>query len=152
MATLLGTDTYAGQVSALQGAKPDGQKTRGDISSFEGQYTFLGTENSGDVLPIINLPAGAILHPDSIRVISEGIGGTGVVFNKIGDAGDDDRYSATNVALTAAGIVTVTPTNAIMLNPYVIEEANRTILAALSGTLPATAGKKITFRGIYRMP
>jgi hypothetical protein len=111
--------------------------------------TVDATEAAADVINIIDLPAGAELVPDLMKVANDGAGGTSVVISKIGDAEDDDRYSATNIALTAAGNVSVTPTNAIVVTPFKITETTKTIKATLAGTLPMTAGKKIVFKVPY---
>ncbi len=111
--------------------------------------TVDATEAAADVINIIDLPVGARLVPDLMKVANDGAGGTSVTISKIGDAEDDDRYSATAVALTAAGNVAVTPTNAISVTPFTITETTKTIKAVLAGTLPMTAGKKIVFKVPY---
>ena len=156
MATLLGTDTYQkqGAFPTNRAAAPSGQSVTGELMEFSGTYTCTGAEASGDVIPLVKLPIGAILRPSLMRVSTDAIGGTSAVFTKIGDAGDDDRYSATSLALTAAQTETaVTPTNAIAVTPFQVDtEANRAILATMTHSGAPTAGKKIFVRGQFRMP
>jgi hypothetical protein len=115
-------------------------------------YTTTGAEAAADVLEIGDLPAGAQLIPGLSRVVSEGVGGTTATIAKLGDASDDDRYSATAIALTNAGIVTVTPTNAIALTPYTITADTRRIKGVLGlAAGPVTAGKKVRIELIYKM-
>jgi hypothetical protein len=152
MATLLGTDLYRKETAGIQSALPAGQNLTGEHMQFQGTYTILGTEAAADILPIVKLPIGAQLT--SLLVSTDAIGGTTVTFTGIGDAGSAQRYSSTAIPLTAAQSETaMTKTNAICVTPFTIDtDANATILAVFGGTLPATAGKKITFRGFFRMP
>lgn len=112
-------------------------------------HIVTAAEAAADVLNIVILPEDSYLVPDLMKVANDGAGGTSVTLSKIGDAVDDDRYSTTAVALTAAGFITVTPTAAIRVTPFQITETTRTIQATLAGTLPMTAGKKILFRVPY---
>lgn len=133
--------------------RANGFETSAGLQVLTATYTTVGTEAADDVISIADLPVGAVLIPSLSRVISEGIGGTGATAATIGDASDVDRYSATAVALTAAGIVAVTPTAAIALTPHVITEATKRITATLalaSGSI--TAAKKIRFELVYKMP
>jgi len=156
MATLLGTDTYQKQ-AASQGnpaARPNGQLTSGETVQFFGTYTCTGAEVTADVVPLFKLPIGAILYPGTMRISTDAVGGTSVVFTQIGDAGSAGRYSGTSIPLTAAQTETaVTPTNAIAVTPFAVDtEANRTVLATMTHSGAPTAGKKIVVRGFYRMP
>ena len=152
MATLLGTDTYQKQVSTNPGARPNGQLVSGEMFEFFGTYTCTGAEVTADVIPLIKLPIGAILRPGSVRISTDAVGGTSVVFSKIGDAGDDDRYTATSVALTAAGTeLSLTLVNANVVAPFTIDSAaNQTVLGTMTHSGAPTAGKKIVIRGLYR--
>lgn len=152
MATLLGTDTF--QRQTVKPALALGRETSVDIREVVGTYTCTGAEVTGDIVPLFKLPIGAILIPKEMFVSTDAVGGTSVVFSKIGDAGDDDRYSATSVALTAAQTDTqVTPTNAIAVTPFTVDtEANQTVLATMTHSGAPTAGKKIFVRARYRLP
>lgn len=152
MATLLGTDTYQKQASTNPAARPDGQLVSGDIAEITGTYTILGTEASGDVLPLFKLPIGAVLR--DMYVTTDGVGGTSVLFSEIGDAGDADRYATTDIALTAAAIETkMTARNTNALAPYAVASAaNQTVTGTITHSGAPTAGKLIVIRAQYRMP
>lgn len=156
MAALLGTDLYQKQAASPKNpaARPNGQSVSGELVEFSAKYTILGSETSGDTLPIVTLPIGAILRPSSMQVSTDGVGGTSVVIASIGDAGSATRYSSTSVALTTAATNTaVTEAAANALAPYAIaSEANRTVVATITHSGAPTAGKLIVIRGLYRMP
>ena len=119
---------------------------------FEAIYTTTGAEAANDTIDFYDLPMGAMFVPEESRFITDGAGGTGVTFSKLGDALVDNRYSTSAVALTAAGIVTLTPIGANLLARYKVAAGGQTIRGTLSGTLPMTAGKKIMLSGKYRFP
>lgn len=154
MAKILGTLTAQRQASKDPAVKPEGQLIAGTIVSFEGQYVCTGAEVTEDQFDIILLPIGAILLVDELKVTSEGVGGTTVIINKLGDAGDDDRYSSGNVAITAAGVnLAFVETNANALDRFKVDtEANQAIVTSVEHAGAPVAGKKVTFRGKYRMP
>ena len=119
---------------------------------FEAAYTTTGTEVANDTIDFFDLPIGAIFIPEESRVVTDGAGGTGVTFSKIGDPLVDNRYSTGSVALTAAGIVVLTGLGANLLARYKVAAGGQTIRGTLTGTLPMTAGKKIVMHGKYRFP
>ena len=138
-------------ISAKQ--RPSGFEVGVALLCLTATYITTGTEAATDVIDIGEIPAGAQLVPSLSRVISEGIGGTGATIAKLGDATVDNRYSTTAIALTAAGVVAVTPTNAVALIPYTVTPETTRIKATLalaSGSI--TAGKRVRFELIYRMP
>lgn len=144
--------TYAAQIDGNPRNRIDASVGCGETRLLEVEYKVLATEASGDILKLYQLPAGAVVLPEKTVVFSEGIGGTSVTLTKIGDQGDDDRYSATAVALTAAGIVNVTPaTFATPPNRVVIDSTNNVLQATLGGTLPATANKRFVVQVTYRL-
>ncbi|HWL54281.1 MAG TPA: hypothetical protein VNQ90_17710 [Chthoniobacteraceae bacterium] len=133
-------------------ARPLGYETGASLLRLTATYTATGDEAAGDVIEIGELPIGAELVPNLCTVISEGLGGTTGTITKLGDAEDDDRYSATAIALTAAGIVNVTATNAAALTPYRVTEETKRIAGTIglaSGSF--TAGKKVRFQLVYVM-
>lgn len=148
------TDIYAGQVSINVKDRVEGQRVTGDMRSFIATYTTTGAEVAADIINIVQLPVGAVLNADSLRVSTDGVGGTGCTFSKLGDAGDDDRYSATAVALTAAGTnLAVTGVNANAIAPFAVTKDTNVVqgtIALSSGSV--TAGKKVVVRGNFRMP
>lgn len=130
----------------------DAQYSNREDRAFEAIWTILGTEAVGDFIEFFDLPIGAYFLPEESRFISDGIGGTSVTFTKIGDLVDDDRYTATAIALTAAGIVAITPIGANLLDRFKVAAGSQTIRGVLGGTLPATAGKRVKLIGKYRLP
>jgi hypothetical protein len=137
------------QIAPNLGVRLAGRKLSSMLLYATITHTVTATEAATDVINIVDLPVGSYLVPDLMRVANNGAGGTSVVISKLGDASDDDRYSATSIALTAAGNIAVTPTNAIAVTPFAITETTQTIKAVLAGTLPMTVGKKITFKVPY---
>jgi hypothetical protein len=149
----LNTDIYAGQIGNVRD-RVEGQKVTGDTKSFTVIYTTTGTEAVGDVLNIVALPIGSILHPEALRVSTDGVGGTTATLATIGDAGSANRYSSTAVGITSAGTaVTVTPQNAVSITPYAVTKDTNVVQATLGLASGAfTAGKKVLIRGAFRMP
>lgn len=118
----------------------------------ESRYTMTGAEAAGDVINIMNLPVGAQVKPELCRVINEAVGGTGTALSKIGDVGDDDRYSATSISLTSAASTGVTPVGALT-NAYVIQAGNETLKATVAlSSGNTTAGKIVIFQIAYLLP
>jgi hypothetical protein len=102
---------------------------------------------------VITLPVGAVVLPENCRYAYEASGGTGTAISTLGDAGDDDRYSATSVTITSAGTTAVTPVTDRVLTRYEVTASTNTVIAKLglsSGSV--TAGKKIKFVIGYRLP
>jgi hypothetical protein len=145
------SDFYANQVNELVRNRNASNVANGEIRSATLEYKFLGTEASGDTLKLGRLDPGVTVIADEIKFLSEGIGGTTVTFTKVGDQQTDNRYTTTAVALTAAGIVAITPVVATTIPEVVItKDVNDVIQGTLGGTLPATAGKRIWVRVRYR--
>jgi hypothetical protein len=70
----------------------------------------------------------------------------------LGDSSDDDRYSATSVAVATAANTAVTPI-AGLANTYAVTADTNTIVGTVALTSGnTTAGKKIAFRLVYVMP
>lgn len=151
---LINTDVMAGQVDANLRNRVEGQRVTGDLRVCEAIYTTLGTEVTADVIQIAKLPAGAILYPEKMWIISEGIGGTAIVLTSIGDALDAARYATADIALTAASTVPIflTVLVPLFLTRYVMLPTSNVITATTAGTFPPTAAKKIIFHLEYRMP
>lgn len=147
----LNSATYAAQIDGNPRNRLSASVLNAEIRIAEVEYKFTGAEATGDILNLVQLPNGTIVYTEHSAVSSEGIGGTTVTFTKIGDAVDDDRYSATAVALTAAGFVPLTVIAANRAVPWVIDKDTNLIKAVLGGTLPATAGKRIWLKLAYRV-
>jgi len=152
MATLL-TDLATAQASNnMRTALFHSDKLTPRVFYATAKYTCTGSETSGDVINVISLPIGATILADLSKIITDGTGGTSVAITKIGDAGDDDRYTATSVTVTSAAITAVTSTNAQAVTPYVIAAGNETIKATVTHSGAPTAGKFIVFRLAYILP
>lgn len=126
-----------------------------NVLFFEATYEFLGTEaTSGDTIQICELPVGAIVLPEQCRVVSEAsLGGSALALPKIGDALDDDRYSATSISLdsSTAGNQTVTPNIAAsVVTRWPITADTKRVIATFARTNAPTAGKKVKFIIAFR--
>lgn len=111
-------------------------------------YIVDGTETTGDTINFGMLPVGVIVVPDLMKISSDGIGGTGAV-TKIGDTLDDDRHSATSVAVASAVSTVVTPVNAQVVTPVAVAYGGEAITGVLTFATAITTGKKITLRVPY---
>jgi hypothetical protein len=137
--------------------RTDGDLVTGNVVYAQATYTATGTEAAtGDNINVAVLPVGAIPLPELWRVNNEAsLGGSVVAIPTIGDAGDADRYSATSISLNSstAGSAAVTPNIGVSVLPrYVVTEATRTVVAAITRTNAVTAGKKISFLLAFRTP
>lgn len=153
MATLK-TDVQTAQTTGFAKDRVEGQKVTGDIRYTEAVYTTTGAEAAGDIIEVVTLPIGAIVLPEKSSIACEASGGTGTAISKLGDAGDDDRYSATSVALTSAANTAVTPALATSVTVRTPMTSTTNVLKATvaltSGSV--TAGKKVVFLVAFRMP
>jgi carbohydrate-binding DOMON domain-containing protein len=145
------------QNDALLANRVQGNLATGELRFIEATYTATGTEAaSGDTIDITDVPVGATVIPELCRVSNEAsMGGSVIAIPKIGDAVDDDRYSATSISINSstAGSVAVTANvTAGVLPRFVVTAATQRIKAALTRTNAMTAGKKISFLIAYRLP
>lgn len=128
----------------------------GDVRFYESVHTATGTEHAtDDKIVIARLPVGAVPIPELSTVAQEAsIGGSVVAIAKIGDAVDDDRYSATSISLHSsnAGVTAVTPNvGASVIPRWTITADTQDIIVSITRTNALTAGKKILFRTAYRL-
>jgi hypothetical protein len=145
------------QNDALLANRVQGNLATGELRFIEATYTATGTEAaSGDTIDITDVPVGATVIPELCRVSNEAsMGGSVIAIPKIGDAVDDDRYSATSISINSstAGSAAVTANvTAGVLPRFVVTAATQRIKAALTRTNAMTAGKKISFLIAYRLP
>jgi len=124
-----------------------------NILFFEATYVC-GGEESSNTLGVCDLPVGAIVLPELCRIVNEAsMGGGTLAVTKIGDAEDDDRYSATSFSINAstAGQALITPNIAdgVIARTPVTAATKRIIATFTTGSAP-TAGKKIKFIIAYR--
>jgi hypothetical protein len=144
------------QDAALLASRVAGNVSSGDIRYAEYTYTATGTEAAtGDTIQIGDVPVGCVVLPELCKVANDAsMGGTDQVITKIGDASDDDRYTATSITVhaTNAGITAVTPAIAtgVMTRTKVVA-ATKTLVAGFTRTNAMTAGKKIKFIIAYRL-
>lgn len=150
---LINTVEMAGQASLNVKDRVEGQKISGDLRIAETTWLTTGAEVTADVLQIARLPVGAILYPEKCWFVSEGIGGTAIVFTSIGDALDAARYATVDIALTAASTVPIflTVLVPLFLTRYVMLATSNIITATTAGTFPPTAAKKVICHLEYRM-
>jgi len=151
------TNIATAQDSLTISSRVEREKITGDVRWIEAVYTATGTEAAtGDTISICDVPRGAIVLPEQIRIANEAsMGGSDLALPLLGDAGDADRYSATSVSIHSsnAAVQSVTPNVAASVIPrYVVTEANKRIVATFSRTNAMTAGKKIVFFVPYIVP
>ena len=142
---------YDAQIGGNPRNRVDAAVMSAEVRYAELPWVIKGSEAAGDILLFGQLQNGVIIYPELCALISEGVGGTGVVLSKVGDALDDDRYSAANLAATAAGYVPFTVIAANRAAAYVLADGGNVIQATLGGTLPATTGKKMWLKMAYRI-
>lgn len=143
--------TYDAQIGGNPRNRIDASVLSAEVRFAELEYAIKGTEASGDILKLGQIQNGVVVYPEQSAVISEGIGGTSVTLTAIGDAVVTNRYSATAVALTAAGFVPLTVIAANRAAMVKTDSTNNVIQATLGGTLPATTGKKFWLKLAYRI-
>jgi hypothetical protein len=150
------TDIKADQDSITAKDLIPGIKTTGNIVLLEATHTATGTEAAtGDSIIVADLPIGAIVIAEDIRVACEAsLGGSDVEIAAIGDAVDADRYG-TAAELNSSTATNATPTPNIaasVVTRFVVTAATRTVIATVTRTNALTAGKKIKFRIPYLLP
>jgi hypothetical protein len=155
MATLY-TDIASSDLTLNVRNRNNSDLTHGDLRFAEATYTCTGNEAaSGDNIEVCVLPVGAVPVPELWRVANEAsLGGSVVAIPKIGDADNDDRYSATSISVNSstAGSAAVTAAVATSVLPrYTVTEATQRVVAAITRTNAVTAGKKISFLIAYKL-
>ena len=146
------SEYYANQIGGQARYRAASNVANGDLREATLEYKFGGTEASGDILKFGRLDPGVTVQSDSMKLLSEGIGGTTVTLTAIGDQQTANRYTTTAVAATAAGFVAITPAVATTIPEVTITQGvNDVIQGTLGGTLPATVGKRIWLRVRYRL-
>ena len=144
---------YTKQADGKLSNRVEGNLVTGDIRVAEATYTTAGTEAANDLVNVITLPVGAVVLSELCRYAYEAAGGTGTAIATLGDAGDDDRYSATSVAITSAGYTAVTPVSGNVLTRYTVTSTTNTVIAKLGLTSGSvTSGKLVKFVVVYRLP
>jgi hypothetical protein len=144
------TDIITAQESVTARNLLPGRRVTGNLVWLEAVYTATGTEAAtGDSIDICDLPIGAQVFPELIRIINEAsMGGSDLALPKIGDAVDDDRYTGTSVSVHSsnAAVQTVTPNVAASgISRHTVTADTRRVTATFTRTNAMTAGKKIKF-------
>lgn len=147
------TDVQAGQTGFARD-RVEGQKVTGEVRFAEATWTVPSTAvTTGDTIEVVTLPVGAVVIPELSRTNSEGLGGTTVAISKIGDAADDDRYTASSVAVVSAGSTAWTPAQATSVVPrYATTQDTSVVLATLTHGGAPIAGKRLSFLIAFRLP
>lgn len=145
------------QNDALLANRVQGNISTGALRFAEATYTTTGTEAAtGDIIDVTDVPVGSTVIPALCRVAHEAsLGGSAVEISKLGDALDDDRYSATAVTLnssTANSQAFTSNVAAGVIPRFVVTEATKRIKATFARTNAVTAGKKISFLIAFRLP
>jgi hypothetical protein len=124
------------------------------IQYKEALVTTTAAWAADELISVCKLPIGAQVLPSLCRIGCEASGGTGATIATLGDAGDDDRYSATAVVTTAEASLPFVERVANAHTPFIIDTAaNQTIKAKIGLSSGAfTAGKKILFKIAYILP
>lgn len=148
------TDIQTAQASSNPKDRTNGQKVTGEMQYAEATWTVPSTTvTSGDNIEIITLPVGAVVYPELSRTITDGLGGTTPAIPKIGDAGDDDRYTATSQSVTNAANAAWTPNAGASVIPrYAVTKDTTVLIANLTHGGAPTAGKKLQWLIAWRMP
>lgn len=151
---LLKTDVASSQASPNAKDRIDGQKVTGQVLYAEALYRTTGAEAAGDIIDVVTLPLGAVVLPEKSHIACEALGGTGTAISKLGDGSDDDRYSATSVALTSAALTAVTAAAATsVLTRHAVTPATNVVKATVALTSGSvTADRKVVFVIAFRMP
>lgn len=121
---------------------------------FEATYEATGEEEAGNTIAVCELPVGAIVLPELTRIANEAsMGGGTLAVTKLGDAVDDDRYSATSFSIhssnAAQTLITPNIADGIISRTPLTAATKRIIATFTTGTAP-TQGKKIKFIIAYR--
>lgn len=131
-----------------------GNVASANVLFLEATYETRGSETTGDKIDIGDVPAGSIVLPELTRIAHEaGVGGTSVAISKIGDAADDDRYSATSFSIHAsnAGQAPITPNIADgIITRTPVTAATKRVIATLTHGGAPDANKKLKFIIAYR--
>lgn len=150
------TDIATANDSGLVRNRLNATTASGDIRYLEATYTTTGTEAaSGDTIEIGDIPVGAVVLPELSRVANEAsIGGSSVAIAKIGDAKDDDRYSAASLSVDSSNAASTAVTAAIassVIPRHVVTDETQRLIATFARTNAVTAGKKLKFLIAYRL-
>src|SRR5258705_13970584 len=91
--------TYAAQSGGMVRDRLSSTVANGEKRFAEAEYKFTGSEASGDILQLFQLPPGVAGYADDIKLLSERIGGTTGTFTARGDQHTPNRYSTQSIPL-----------------------------------------------------
>lgn len=138
------SDLASRQVNPNLGNRAPGNKATLTLMFLVATYTTVGTEATGDLIRIGQLPPGSIPLPALGRVATDGLGGTAPTI-QFGTAASAGAYTAATSTLVNATNLAMTPVNAQVTGAAGVAEGSEMVvgtLAGITGTL--TAGKKLT--------
>ena len=146
MATLY--SSVAAKQNSPSGKNPlDSRDVLPEFKRVKYTYTFTGAEVAGDIIRIVELPAGTELQPRNCEVYGDAVAGTATI--TVGDYSsvtglvlDDDRYS-TSLNVAAAGWDVFTG-GAAEATPFKTT-VDTWITATLATLATPVAGKKLDF-------
>lgn len=134
---------------AVSNKMVNGDRTGGLLLGFKALYTLVGTEAANDTIQVIDLPAGATLDPENLKVTCADPGTT--LTMDIGDSANPDRY-ADGITLSNGGQIAATSGTMpeAVATPYVTTAKSR-VYATVASAATLTAGVVLVFSGTYRI-
>lgn len=146
------TDVQTGQTGFARD-RIEGQRVTGEFEFAEVLWTLPAGVLTNDIIELVTLPVGAVVYPEYSRTISNGTGGTSTSIAKIGDYGDDDRYSVSVQAVNTAANAFWIPAPLTSVFPrYVVTKDTAVVTATITHGGAPTAGQKLQFIICFRMP
>lgn len=114
-----------------------------DVNFLRVLITIPSGISASDTINVMNLPLGAKVRPGLSKIISDGAG-SGVTVT-LGDAADADRYVVTEDVSTAGltDFIHSSTLPASALTPYVVEEANKTLVLTVAGMSSWAEGSEL---------
>lgn len=146
------TDLMEAQENGLLKDRMPASKGPGELRTIEATYTTTGTEANDDI-EICKLPVGAVVLAEEIKVVNApALGGTTLQLQGIRTG--DIIFSDTPFTLHSSNgaIQSPTPENANLLNREAISEGNDIVKVTTDFSAAPTAGKKVKFILVYRLP
>lgn len=131
------TDLYTEQNETFKRSYPGNTKFPKQVTYKIPLTAPSGTAvTNGDTLALFELPVGCTVRPDlSSAVWTAGTSASTSLTATLGDAADADRYMVTESILTAALIPSLMHSTTIpagISSPYVVQEANKTLIATIA--------------------
>jgi hypothetical protein len=133
---------------------PLAQDTEGSLRYAAIPYVLVGTEAANDIINLVKLPKGVVVHPAASRIVCEDPG-TALTID-IGFASNDDAL-CDGAALTTAHDVTFTGAASVtavaaQYTPAALAAGDETIFATVKTATSLTAGARLLFLIAYTKP